>query len=289
MRTAARAPCQECGYENPVANSTCAMCGAVLAPLVESAPVPSRYVDDRSSGFELPRPQLVVRTAEWKELALVFGLGLLLAPVFSLTPLLQYMGWFLGSLCHEIGHCAIAWFCGCPAVPAISLAGHAMARYSEQQMALCLLVWGGIAFLVWQTRHQRRLAITFGALALLYPAIAFTGMRDFFFLLGGHLGELAFAAVFFWRALTPRQTVERTASATVAFYLVGRNLWLAGGLLWSNEVKAWYAQSGSFGLTNDYIRLSRDVLGVDLGVVAFFMLLVSLAPLPLAFLFAKKA
>jgi len=268
MRTLERTACAECGHFNPRANSSCTMCGAMIAPAV--------------SGFELPRPELLVRPPAWKEPAVFLGMGALLAPVFSLTPILQYMGWFLGSLCHEIGHCAIAWLAGCPAFPAISLAGHAMAQYSGQQFALALLFWGAFGWLAWQTRRDRRVALVFAAFALVYPAFAFTKMRDFFFLLGGHLGELAFAGVFFWRALTPRSPVERAMSAMVGWFLVGRNVWLAGGLLWSDEVRGWYARSGSFGLTNDYIRLARDVLAVDLSVVAFFMLLVALAPLPVS-------
>ena len=274
MRTVERMPCGECGHFVPRAESSCAMCGAMVAP----AP----------TGFDLPRPELVVRAPAWKEPLVFLGIGALLAPVFSLTPILQYMGWFLGSLCHEIGHCAVAWLAGCPAFPAISLAGHAMASYSGQQIALALLFWGGIGWLAWRTREDRKVAVIFAAFALLYPAFAFTRMRDFFFLLGGHLGELAFAGVFFWRALTPRSQVERSMSAMVGWFLVGRNVWLASGLIWSAEVRGWYARSGSFGLTNDYIRLARDVMRVDLSVVAFVMLLVALAPLPLAFVLARR-
>ena len=273
MRTAARNPCPDCGHANPRVDSACVMCGAMLRPL---------------SGYEMPRPELVVRPPAWKEPVTFLGFGALLAPVFSLTPILQYMGWFLGSLCHEMGHCAVAWLSGCPAFPAISLSGHAMARYSEQQISLSILVWAAFGWLAWQNREERRVAFTFVAFALVYPAFAFTDMRDFFFLLGGHIGELAFAGVFFWRALTPRQPVERAMSAMVAWFLCGRNVWLAGGLLWSTEVQSWYARSGSFGLTNDYIRIARDVLHVDLSVVAALMLLVSLAPLPLALFLAKR-
>ena len=44
---------------------------------------------------------------------------------------------------------------------------------------------------------------------------------------------------------------------------------------------------GAFGLTNDYIRLAHNVLKVDLGVVAGFMLLVSLAVLPVAWILSR--
>ncbi len=110
---------------------------------------------------------------------LSLAIGAFLAPAFTFTPLLQYMGWFFGSLCHEMGHCAMAWLAGCPSFPAISLAGHAMARYSDQQIALALLMWGGAGGLAWHNRHNRRLLIVFGLATLLYPAFAFTDMRDF--------------------------------------------------------------------------------------------------------------
>ena len=274
MIAATKVPCPDCGHANTPDDISCVMCGLVLQRVtVEPDPAhgpPVPVVHRRAPACEPHKTTLAY-----------LGLGLALAPLF-LLPLLDFTGWFLASLIHETGHCAFAWLAGCPSFPAISLAGHAMAQYSGQQFALALLFWGAFGWLAWQTRRDKKVAIIFAVFALLYPAFAFTKMRDFFFLLGGHLGELAFAGVFFWRALTPRSQVEQAMSAMVGFFLVGRNVWLAGGLLWSDEVRGWYATSGSFGLTNDYIRLARDVLAVDLSVVAFFMLIVALVPLPLS-------
>ena len=125
----------------------------------------------------------------------------------------------------------------------------------------------------------------FAGLALVYPLFAFTGLREFFFLVGGHAGELIFATIFFWRVLVggwSRSNAERVTYAACAWFLLGRNLWLTGGLMWDEGVQAWYQSSGSFGLTNDYIRLAKDVMGVGLGAVAFMMFLVALGVLPLA-------
>lgn len=44
-----------------------------------------------------------------------------------------------------------------------------------------------------------------------------------------------------------------------------------------------YAESGSFGLTNDMLRLAEDVIDCRLQAVALFMLLVTLCVLPAAF------
>ena len=283
MSSAVRTRCPRCKLFNPSNVSACVYCGQHLE---SKAPV---VVD----GYSAPRPALVVRRdpAYARTSLLYLAIGAFLAPAFTFTPLLQYMGWFFGSLCHEMGHCFIAWTAGCPSFPAISLAGHAMARYSEQQVALAVLMWGVVGGLAWHNRSNRMLFVVFGAATLLYPAFAFTGMREFFFLMGGHIGELALAAVFFQRAIDGGFTdsqAERAAYATMAWFLMGQNVWLTGGLLWSAEVQAWYARSGSFGLTNDYIRVARDVLRVDLSVVAGFMLLVSLLPLPLAWILREK-
>ena len=52
----------------------------------------------------------------------------------------------------------------------------------------------------------------------------------------------------------------------------------------SAAARAHYAASGSFGLTNDYIRLAEDVLNMGLPQVGAVMLIVSLLPIPLSFL-----
>jgi hypothetical protein len=262
--------CPECGYRNGVGEMGCGFCGRVL----ERAPAP---------------PEIIVRAPRSREPLLYLGIGLLLAPVFTFAPVLQFMGWFLGSLCHETGHCVLGWLAGCPSVPAISLRGHAMAQHGAQSTFLCVVLWGVLGWFAWQLRARGAWPWILGGAALLYPLFAFTGLREFCFLLGGHMGEMAFAGVFLARAISGGWThsnAERAASATVGWYLLGSNLWLSWGLLFDAEVKAWYYRSGSFGLTNDYIRVGR-ILGVDLGVVAFGMLLIALAVLPLAWLAAR--
>jgi hypothetical protein len=195
------------------------------------------------------------------------------------------MGWFLASLVHEAGHCAAAWACGCPAVPAIRLDGHAAAVHGEPSriFAACVLV--ALAIYAWRRRSK-----VLGAIAAVYPLIAFTAARDWFFLLAGHLSEIAFSGVFFWRALVGGFTqtrAERAAYAACAWYLVVANVWLAGGLIFSESVRNWYRGSGSFGLENDYLRLAKS-LHVGVGAVGFLMLLVALAALPIAWRFAAR-
>jgi len=213
------------------------------------------------------------------------GAGLLIALLFTLTPALRFMGWLLGSLFHETGHVAFAWFVGCPAWPAISLAGHAAAFHKPQSAAILVGIGLLLAIGVWQAWRARRWrGLATGALVA-WPVFAFFETpRELGFLLSGHLGELTFAGVFLWRARTG-QAIEREAErplyASLGWFLVARNVVLCFGLVFLESARAWYLSSGSFGLTNDYVRVAQQVLHVPLEAVAVFMLLVSLSVVPL--------
>src|SRR5258708_4474920 len=73
------------------------------------------------------------------------GRGLLRAPVCAL-PIVSFMGWCLAALVHEMGHASVAWLCGMPAIPAISLAGHAAAVHSERVLPLVFLIAALLVF-----------------------------------------------------------------------------------------------------------------------------------------------
>ena len=214
----------------------------------------------------------------------VLAMGALAAPLF-LLPLGRSMGWFLASLFHEAGHCAVAWIFGMPAVPAIRLDGHAAAVHRDQVHALVVVVTlTAVAFLVTRVRTPR--ARLWGALALIaYALLAWTPMHEVPHLLAGHAAELAFAGLALSRAVTGRRTfgtAEQVTYAACGFYLLGKNLWLFGGLAFSEHARAAYANAGSFGLTQDLTRAAQ-ALGWSLPAVAACMLILALAvPLLLA-------
>ncbi len=215
---------------------------------------------------------------------LVMGIGALLAPALGTLPLLQYVGWFLASLVHETGHCVAAWFFGLPAYPAIRLDGHAAAMHSEQKLTLVTFVWAVLGWIAWQVRHRPRARwVAAGAFGL-YPLLAFSEAHELIHLLAGHAGELVFAGIFVYRALSGGFTEsipERITYAACALYLIGRNVVLDFGLMTSEAARAAYAGNGSFGLTQDFIRAAR-MLEWPLAGVGALMLLLSLATLPLA-------
>lgn len=213
-------------------------------------------------------------------------LGIPAAFFFSL-PIARFMGWFLGSLVHEMGHSLAAWMCGCPSFPAIRLDGHAAAIHGEAHpwfaglLSLLLIAAAAGTF----RQGMRAIPVVLGAIGLVLPFLAFTNAREPFFLSMGHGGELLFAGVFLHRALSggfTHQDAERLLYGCVGWYLIGRNAVLFAGLWSKASARDAYHGSGSFGLENDLIRLANDVPGWSLPSVGLAFLLLTLVTPPLA-------
>jgi hypothetical protein len=170
-----------------------------------------------------------------------------------------------------------------PAFPAISLEGHAAAVHSEQIPLLALVLCACLCFLVWRLFEGRARWIVTGAVALLQLALAFTPARDVLHLLAGTSRSSASPAMCLFRALSGGFThskAERALHGTLGWFLLGRNVALCWGLVSSNGARALYHSNGSFGMTNDYIRVADDVLGWQLQSVAGAMLFAAALVLP---------
>ena len=240
---------------------------------------------ERSSPTPVSAPLSAV-PARSHEPWIYLGIGAITAPIFALTPLLGFMGWFLGSLVHEMGHSIVAWFFGMPAFPAISLEGHAVSMHSDQSLFLAFAVWAGLGALAWYRLEGRARWIALGLVGAIYPALAFTPAKECLHLLAGHGGELAFATLCLWKTLDGGFTesrLERGLYGTVGWYLLGSNAILCVRLVASASSREWYGENGSFGLTNDMIRAAEDVLHWRLQSVAFLMLVATVAALAAAF------
>jgi len=234
----------------------------------------AELVDTSEDTFDEPR------VFGFREPWFYLALGLVTAPLFSATPLVRLIGWFLGALVHEMGHSIVAWTFGMPSFPAISLTAEAAAIHSDQSVLLVFLIWGGATFGAWRIPRRGLRLVVLPFAIVVYPLLAFTEAREVLHLVGGHIGELAFATLCLQRTLSggfSESAVERGLYGTIGWYLVGANLFLTVGLMTSASSQASYAASGSFGITNDYIRLAQDVLGLPLEAVAFGMSLVALA------------
>lgn len=218
-------------------------------------------------------------------------LGALLAPVLTLTPFLQYVAWILSSIIHEGGHTAFAWFVGCPALPAINLTGHAMTTYTEQRFYLCLIVWAALALLAVKAWQEKMFTWTAVVVFAIYPVLAFVPtVREVGFLLSGHLTEILVGGIFLWQARTGllvHDQVDRTAYAVVGWFLLFSNAWLCFGLVFVPRILSWYRKSGSYELTNDYLRVAEDVLHVSMATVVLPIMLLAMVTPGLVLLAAR--
>ncbi|MCE9638237.1 MAG: hypothetical protein K8T90_21245 [Planctomycetes bacterium] len=264
---------------------------------------PSRHVSlsrDRGDDDILP-PRRTARPPEkdptvfgFPRGAAVWIVGGALAPLFAATPILQYMAWFLSSLVHEMGHTAVAWLMGCSAFPAIRLDGHAATPTAEQSRVAAYGMWIALAAgstWLWRT-ERKRTALLVAAAVIAYPMIALDPVRrPLAHLLGGHLGELAFATLALHRALTGRATAhlaERVAYAMVGWYLWGHNVGLTYGLATDAAARDHYEGNGSFGLTNDYLRVADDILDWPLTRVAWVATLAAIPVPVIAWLVSRR-
>ena len=177
----------------------------------------------------------------------------------------------------------MAVFAGEPALPKISLAGHAMSAIAEPVWIMRVAVVAGSLGLIRTYLSPRGRIVAVAALAVVYPLLCWTGFGHFMILSGGHLGELIAGGLFLRRCMDGEachHDGERAAYGMVGWFLCGQNAILSFGLAFSQNARLDYAGSGSFGLTNDYIRLADNVLGVSLGSVGLFMgVLAVLVPL----------
>ena len=217
-------------------------------------------------------------------------LGIILAPVLSLTPLLKYLGWIFTSIIHEGGHTFYALFVGCPAFPRISLLGAAATTHHQQYPFLCIIIFccmGYGLYKIWSYPFWRYLLIV---LLVFYPFLVINShLKEWGHLLSGHLGELLIAGIFIWRAVTGISTggeVDRAAYGAMGWYLIIHNAYLCYGIAYIPSVRTWYQNNSSYGLVNDYIRAAAS-MGVNIKVVVLSMLAVSIAVAPVAIMLAK--
>ena len=200
--------------------------------------------------------------------------------MFSWTPFLGFMGWFLASLFHEVGHSAMAWFTGHPSVPAIALTGNAVAVHGEPLTFLRLIIAASVVTLCVQLLRGSQRIAALAAFGVLYPLLLWTRLGPISFLVAGHLGELAAASLCLWRAADGEachSRAERVLYAMLGWFLCGDNILLSFGLAFSSAARAEYETNGSFGLMNDYLRPAYEQLGTSSERVGFARGLIAVA------------
>lgn len=218
-------------------------------------------------------------------------IGLVLACIAQFFYITNYMTWFMCSLCHEIGHSAIAILFGMPSYPAIRLDGHAAAVHQEQIFILFVFMLAVHAWYIYKIHAHRNLLIFFSLLFLVHVVCGFfAGPQRIVHLYAGQFGELFFAAIFLFRSWTggfTESNAERPLYAALGCLLIVENFILSAGLVFSQSARHEYLGGGSFGLVNDLVKISTQ-LGVSLQTVAVPLLLMCLLTPILVYVLAGR-
>lgn len=192
--------------------------------------------------------------------------------------------WVLCAIPHEMGHATVGCWLGRPSSPAISVAGHAWSHVGELRSWLPWAILVVLLAVAWHRRARRVQAVALAVFAVGSPLLAFTDAAPVAIAIGGHLGELAFAAWcyhMFWTGGYTGAFQERLACAIAGALLQVANLKLCLGLMTSPAARAHYASSGSLGLKNDYLVIAEDLCLCPLSSVVGLMLVPALLALPL--------
>ena len=257
----------------------CPSCGIVFAkwrpkpPRPRPAPAP---------------PQLLgIPRAGWK----AAGLGLALALTLTWFPFLSFILSPLTTMVHEIGHTAVLWLFGYPAIPAFDFAnggGVTMSDLERVPSVVGAWVMGLVVLLWWQRERKGVFALLVGA-AILYALAYDTTRETLAITLGGHGGEIAFGALFLYRGLTGwgcKIEAERPIYAFLAFMILFSGVRLAISLQGNTIERYWYLQ-GKGGIDHDLVT-GAQILSMKLESLARLMMLAEVLAIPAAFWAAAR-
>lgn len=246
--------CPACGYQQNPSNTQCVKC---RGPLGEwKAPV---------GAATIPREG-------WRAL----GLGLALAAILSLIPFFKILFYPLITIAHELGHAAVAWAFGYPAVPAFDFAygGGVTAIEEEQRIGIVVLVYGLMAYAAWRVRRHVPTLVALAGLVTVYSYIVFTDWAEVLILAMGHGTELIIAGVFLYRAMSGDavlQVDERPAYAMAGLLILFHDVSFAWGLTTSDYVRDLYDE-GKGGMLNDFTVVGMYVRGVTVADIGRWFL-----------------
>jgi hypothetical protein len=231
--------------------------------------------------FNRVKPQLQVQSfnqESWKIMVAGVCLTVLVFSSWQINFLLSYFV----VLIHELGHSAISWLFGFPAIPAFDfIHGGGMSVWSpERWFVLVWLVYVGFGWLFYRYRHNSLTCQCLWATVLLYSLCAFTPLHTALRILMGHGFELIFAGIFGYRGLSGfacRHAIERPLYLMLSLFTIMYELRFISGLWFDTDARALYLQ-GKGGLINhDLVLVARDYLHVDLTVVLGLLTFATLA------------
>ena len=190
----------------------CKPCGAVTRiPVLAPAPLPAapRPAPAPEVNPQRPRPKRKRKKTSNRDAWVSLAIGAGLAVVALMVPPVVFVLHVLITVIHELGHTATAWLFGSPALPSFDLSyGGGVSHAFAQQPILMVLIYAGLAFLVFRARDDRPMLIVIVVGIALYSVAAFSPLRELLIVAMGHGSELLFAGVFLYRALSGSQILR---------------------------------------------------------------------------------
>ncbi len=278
--------CPQCHHRQRFAGATeCERCGVVFARVRVEPASPGPAARDE------PQPRAVLSSRLQPAGLRAAALGLGLAILTQVWPLLQMLIQYLVVLVHEIGHAAAGWLFGFPSLPAFDfLYGGGVTSHGSRWWLLVGGVIAGLAWAGWQLRARPWPRLALAGAGASYVLLLSTGGDAALILMMGHGAELLFAALFLFRALTGsgcQLAAERPLYAWIGLHIVLFDLRFAHGLITSAAERASYGAAKGGGHWMDFSRLA-DLWGLPLEAVAGGFAALCLAPIPCAFLAARR-
>ena len=235
----------------------------------------------------MARGGLNVPTEGWR----AAGAGLVAAILLSWFPFLAFILSPFLTLAHELGHTAVLWLFGYPAIPAFDFANGGGVTLSdlEREPSIVLGWAAGAAVLGWWQRERRALLVALAAFAGLYVWTYDSTREALAIALGGHAGEWLFGVLFLYRALTGwgcKVKAEQPLYGFLAFMILFSGLRLGYSLAHDPMAKYWYLQ-GKGGIDHDLVTGSQ-ILSLRLETLATAMTALFALAIPLAIFAAGR-
>lgn len=198
----------------------------------------------------------------------------------------------IANFTHELGHAAMRWLTGYPALPTLDFdRGGGQTIYARRSMALLYLIWAACAaaILYFKRRKNYRAVLVTLGFALAQGLAALHVSHEVFVLFMGHGAELALAVFLALTGLarTKWHPFWRGVVIASGMYIIFKNSFACIELLASQTRRFQYgAMKGGKGL-GDFSRVA-ELTGTDIRFAAGFFLLLILLALAVIILRARK-
>ncbi|MGI0489682.1 hypothetical protein ACN4EK_30050, partial [Pantanalinema rosaneae CENA516] len=215
--------------------------------------------------------------------------GLVLAIVLMNVGLLRVLFYGFLVLVHELGHAVTHWLFGRPAIPSVNiLYGGGVTLTFGQSILVLGLIYAGIGYLVYRSRHYPRVLGVLAGFTLLYTLCLLTSLNMILSIFMGKGMEALAIVLCLYLAISGyycRFAGDRTIYAMLGFYTFFSGLQFSWQLIRDPDYRANYEAGIGGGLMdNDFVILATQYFHVDLSVITHFFLLCCLLAPAIAFL-----